>query len=63
VAVEAVNDGLLRVRYAEGQSPAQALVQAAVSSGWGLHQINPDQTSLEDVFVQLTYQEAAEQAS
>jgi len=28
-----------------------------------LHQINHDQTSLEDVFVQLTYQEAAEQAS
>jgi hypothetical protein len=25
-----------------------------------LHQINHDQTSLEDVFVQLTYQEAAE---
>jgi len=24
-----------------------------------LHQINPDQTSLEDVFVQLTYQDAA----
>jgi len=34
-------------------------VQAAVNQGWELHQINPDQTSLEDVFVQLTYQEAA----
>ncbi|PKO93843.1 MAG: ABC transporter ATP-binding protein [Betaproteobacteria bacterium HGW-Betaproteobacteria-1] len=63
VAVEQVSPGLLRVRYNEGQSPAEALVQAAVSNGWGLHQINHDQTSLEDVFVQLTYQEAAEQAS
>ncbi len=60
VAVEQVSPGLLRVRYNEGQSPAEALVQAAVSNGWGLHQINHDQTSLEDVFVQLTYQEAAE---
>lgn len=59
VAVEPAQDGLLRVRFNEGQSPAEAIVQAAVSNGWGLRQINPDQTSLEDVFVQLTYQEAA----
>lgn len=59
VEVEAVNTGLLRVRFDGDRSPAEALVQAAVSNGWGLHQINPDQTSLEDVFVQLTYQEAA----
>lgn len=58
-SVESAANGLLRVNYLEGQSPAQALVQAAVSHGWQLHQINPDQTSLEDVFVQLTYQEAA----
>ena len=58
-SIEAAANGLLRVNYADGQSPAQALVQAAVSQGWELHQINPDQTSLEDVFVQLTYQEAA----
>jgi len=58
-SIETAANGLLRVNYADGQSPAQALVQAAVSQGWELHQINPDQTSLEDVFVQLTYQEAA----
>jgi ABC-2 type transport system ATP-binding protein len=50
---------LLSVRYAAGQAPAGALVQAAVAKGWGLHQISPDQTSLEDVFVQLTYQDVA----
>jgi len=59
VSIDTLPNGLLRVNYAEGQAPAEALVQAAVSHGWGLHQINPDQTSLEDVFVQLTYQEAA----
>jgi ABC-2 type transport system ATP-binding protein len=58
-AVETLPNGLLSVRYAAGQAPAEALVQAAVSKGWGLHQISPDQTSLEDVFVQLTYQDVA----
>lgn len=58
VAVEDAGNGLLRVRHAEGNSPAEAIVQAAVGKGWGLYQISPDQTSLEEVFVQLTYQEA-----
>ncbi|MEQ1767004.1 MAG: ABC transporter ATP-binding protein, partial [Methylotenera sp.] len=48
-----------RVRFAEGAAPAEAIVQAAVINQWGLYQIAPDQTSLEDVFVQLTYQEQA----
>jgi ABC-2 type transport system ATP-binding protein len=47
----------MRIRFADGAAPAEAIVQAAVKNGWGLHQIAPDQTSLEDVFVQLTYQE------
>jgi len=52
-------DGMVRVRFAEGQAPHEAIVEAAVKEGWGLYQIAPDQTSLEDEFVQLTYQEAA----
>lgn len=52
-------DGMVRVRFADGQTPHEAIVEAAVKEGWGLYQIAPDQTSLEDVFVQLTYQEAA----
>src|SRR5665647_71887 len=48
--IDALPNGLLRVHYTEGQMPAEALVQAAVSNGWGLHQINPDQTTLEEVF-------------
>lgn len=54
---ESVADHLMRVRFADGATPAEAIVQAAVAKGWGLYQIGPDQTSLEDVFVQLTYQE------
>jgi ABC-2 type transport system ATP-binding protein len=57
VDAEAVSTELVRVRFSEDATPAEAIVQAAVNNGWGLYQIAPDQTSLEDVFVQLTYQE------
>lgn len=59
ISVESVHDSLLRIAHVDGERPSAAIVQAAVSQGWGLYQINPDQTSLEEVFVQLTYQEAA----
>lgn len=59
VEVESLPNNMMRVRFAEDTAPAEAIVQAAVSNGWGLFQIAPDQTSLEDVFVQLTYQDQA----
>ena len=54
---ESLPGNLMRIRFADDAAPAESIVLAAVSNGWGLHQIAPDQTSLEDVFVQLTYQE------
>lgn len=57
--VESLPNGLLRVFHTEGDSPAERLVQIAADKRWGLYQINPDQTTLEEVFVQLTHQEAA----
>lgn len=59
VSADALPNGLLRLQYAEGQAPEEAIVQAAVNNNWGLYQINPDQTTLEEVFVQLTFQEMA----
>jgi ABC-2 type transport system ATP-binding protein len=56
---EALPSGLIRVRFNDDATPAEAIVQTAVQQGWGLHQIAPDQTSLEDVFMHLTYQEQA----
>jgi ABC-2 type transport system ATP-binding protein len=56
---ETLATGMIRVRFEGGIAPAEAIVQTAVEQGWGLYQIAPDQTSLEDVFVQLTYQEPA----
>jgi ABC-2 type transport system ATP-binding protein len=57
--VEAVSADLVRIRFDDKANTAEAIVQAAVQQQWGLFQIAPDQTSLEDVFVQLTYQEQA----
>ncbi|MDP1766864.1 MAG: DUF4162 domain-containing protein, partial [Methylotenera sp.] len=57
IEAENLSGGLMRIRFADDAAPAEAIVEAAVKNGWGLHQIAPDQTSLEDVFVQLTYQE------
>ena len=56
---EMTDNNMMRVRFAEGEAPHEAIVKAAVKNSWGLYQIAPDQTSLEDVFVQLTYQDAA----
>ena len=56
---ELADNNMLRVRFAEGSAPHEAIVQAAVKNSWGLYQIAPDQTSLEDVFTQLTHQDAA----
>ncbi len=59
VEAETLPSGLIRVRFEGDTTPAEAIVQTAVQQGWGLYQIAPDQTSLEDVFMQLTYQEQA----
>lgn len=59
---EVLESGMVRVRFAEGENPSQSIVESSVKNGWGLYQIAPDQTSLEDVFVQLTYHDAAEAA-
>ncbi len=56
---EMTDNNMMRVCFAEGEAPHEAIVIAAVKNSWGLYQIAPDQTSLEDVFVQLTYQDAA----
>jgi len=53
---ETLDNGMVRVYFTPGASPAEKIIAAAVKGDWGLYQINPDQTSLEDVFVQLTHQ-------
>lgn len=50
--------GMLSVEFTEDNgNVAESIVTAAVSGGWGLYQIAPDVTTLEDVFLHLTEME------
>jgi ABC-2 type transport system ATP-binding protein len=58
-ALAQVEPTLFRVQSAPGTDPTDALVKAAAARDWGLFQLTPAQTSLEDVFVHLTRKEEA----
>jgi ABC-2 type transport system ATP-binding protein len=53
-AVERASDKLYRLQFSADRDPTEQLVQRAVENNWGLYQLAPAQTSLEDVFVNLT---------
>jgi ABC-2 type transport system ATP-binding protein len=52
-AVERASDKLFRLQLA-ADDPTEQLVKRAVERNWGLYHLAPAQTSLEDVFVNLT---------
>jgi ABC-2 type transport system ATP-binding protein len=52
--VETDGEGRYRVRFAQDSDPSAALISAAAAHNWGLQQLTPARSSLEDVFVQLT---------
>ena len=56
--VERIGDTVFRIQCSDGADPTDELVRHAVAGGWGLYQLQPAQTTLEDVFVQLTRSEA-----
>src|SRR5687767_1344487 len=53
-AVERVDDTLYRLQLEGEGDPTEALVARASEKNWGLYQLAPAQTSLEDMFVNLT---------
>jgi len=55
--VEQVNANVFRIKPADGTDPTEAIVRAAAEHNWGLYQLQPAQTTLEEVFVQLTREE------
>ncbi|MBM3359281.1 MAG: ATP-binding cassette domain-containing protein [Betaproteobacteria bacterium] len=59
-AVEAVEPTMFRVQFTPGSDPSEVLVARSVASRWDLYQLKPAQTSLEDVFVNLTQTEQTE---
>jgi len=54
---EAASETVFRVNFANGADPTDELVRRAVEKSWGLYQLAPAQSSLEDVFVHLTQKE------
>ena len=58
-AVENVEPALFRVQFSAGADSGDALVKKAAERDWGLYLLKPAQTSLEDVFVNLTRREDA----
>ena len=58
--VERLADGRVRVFHEPGDSPAEALVRRSVAGDWGLVALVPEETSLEEVFVQLTQRDEGE---
>jgi len=59
-AVEQVSATLFRVQLAPNHDPTDEIVKRSVGQGWGLYQLAPAQTSLEDVFVNLTQREESQ---
>jgi ABC-2 type transport system ATP-binding protein len=53
-AVEAAGDMMYRVQLLENSDPIEQIVARSVAKNWGLYYLSPAQTSLEDVFVNLT---------
>jgi ABC-2 type transport system ATP-binding protein len=56
-AVEGIEPTQFRIQFAPGTDPTEALVKQSVARDWGLYQLKPAQTSLEEVFINLTRRE------
>ena len=54
VKIEHADNQLLRLQLATEHDPTEQLVTLSVKKNWGLYQLAPAQTRLEDVFVNLT---------
>jgi ABC-2 type transport system ATP-binding protein len=60
---ESAGDHLYRLRVASDADPTERIVALAAQHQWGLRQIGPAQTSLEDVFVGLTRHDSRDDES
>ncbi|BAZ95399.1 multidrug ABC transporter ATP-binding protein [Thiohalobacter sp. COW1] len=60
--VAELGQGRFRLRYT-GDNPAEALTERAVNAGWGLQELIPERRTLEQIFVELTSRDAAEEAA
>ncbi len=54
-SAEIINEGTLRVNFNPDADATDAIVGKAATENWGLYKLNPGDTSLESVFMRLTY--------
>lgn len=58
--IQPIDQQRVLIQY-QGKNPASALAKKAVQNLWGLFELSPQKTSLEDIFVQLTSDEESPQ--
>jgi len=51
--IDELNNNTFRIHF-EQQNPAEKLAQLAVERGWGLLRLQPEERSLEDIFLEIT---------
>ena len=62
--VDELNDGRLRIHHAGSSNTATQVAERAVNEDWGLYELSPEHTTLEQIFVDITSsEETAEQES
>src|SRR3989344_3441806 len=61
-SVQPEKDGRMHVFHEAEQNPTEAILRMAVEKNWGLYEIRPGRLSLEQIFMELTTDAAAENA-
>ncbi len=61
-SVQPEKDGRMHVFHETGENPTDDILRLAVEKNWGLYEIRPGRLSLEQVFLELTTDAAAEEA-
>ncbi len=54
-SAESINKDTLRINFNADIDATDAIVEKAATEKWGLYKLNSDDTSLESIFMQLTY--------
>lgn len=54
-SAESINNDLLQINFTPDSDATDAIVGKAAAEKWGLYKLNPSDTSLENIFMQLTY--------
>jgi len=62
-SLRAVDNGRYHLYYEPQQDPTDAVVKLAVERNWGLKELMPERTSLEELFVQLTRHDGKPEAA